>query len=92
MGGRTGEARVAVEATPRSQADEDLARAPFEPLLQLDGIVASVEDEQGGAPPLSSSYAGRSNALPARLPPRWRLAQGGRAPRPRGRPSSRARN
>ena len=35
--GRIREARVAVEAMPPSQADEDLARAPFEPPLQLDG-------------------------------------------------------
>src|SRR5215218_10290856 len=43
--GRIAVARVAVEATPRPQADEDLARAPFQPPLQLDGVVARIEDE-----------------------------------------------
>jgi hypothetical protein len=41
------QARVAVEAASRPQTEEDLARAPFEPLLHLDGIVARIEDEQG---------------------------------------------
>jgi hypothetical protein len=48
--GRIREARVAVEAPPRSQADEDLARTPFEPSLDLDRVVARVEDEQGDWP------------------------------------------
>src|SRR5215213_3444453 len=43
--GRIREARVTVEAPSRSQADEDLARAPLQPPLQLDGVVARVEDE-----------------------------------------------
>jgi hypothetical protein len=41
------EARVAVEALPRSQTDEDLARTPLQPPLQLYGVVSRVEDEQG---------------------------------------------
>jgi hypothetical protein len=32
-GGRTGEARITVEATPSPQTDEDLAGAVLEPLL-----------------------------------------------------------
>jgi hypothetical protein len=44
------EARVAVEAPSRSQADEDLAWAPLEPSLDLDRVVARVEDEQGDDP------------------------------------------
>jgi hypothetical protein len=48
--GRTREARIAVEATPGPQTDEDLAPAPLKPPLQLDGVVAGVEDEQGDAP------------------------------------------
>jgi len=44
--GRIREARIAVEASPRSQADEDLARAPLQPLLHLDRVVARVEDEK----------------------------------------------
>ena len=47
MRGRITEARVAVEATPCPQAHEDLARTPLEPPLQLHGVVARVEDEQG---------------------------------------------
>jgi hypothetical protein len=46
----TSEARISVEATPRPQTDEDLARNPLQSLLHLDGIVASVEDEQGSDP------------------------------------------
>src|SRR5919202_3604713 len=49
-GGRASEARIGVEATPRSQTDEDLARTPLQSLLHLDGIVARVEDEQGSDP------------------------------------------
>jgi hypothetical protein len=48
--GRIREARVAVEAPPCSQTDEDLARSPLQPLLQLHGIIAGVEDEQGSDP------------------------------------------
>src|SRR5215212_8257216 len=44
---RVAQARVAIEASPRSQTDEDLARTSLKPLLHLDGIVARVEDEQG---------------------------------------------
>ncbi len=47
MRGRIREARVAVEATPGAQADEDLARAPLQSLLHLHRIVAGIEDEQG---------------------------------------------
>jgi len=48
--GRIREARVTVEATPRSQTDEDLARACLEPSLDLDRVVARVEDEKGDNP------------------------------------------
>ena len=47
LGGRTGKAGIAKEAAPGAQTDEYLARAPFEPLLHLDGIVTRVEDEKG---------------------------------------------
>jgi hypothetical protein len=47
--GRAGEVRITVEATTCAQTDENLARATLKPLLQLDGIVARVEDEQGDA-------------------------------------------
>jgi hypothetical protein len=50
VGRRTSEARITVEAPPRPQTDEDLARRSLQPLLQLDGIVASVEDEQRRGP------------------------------------------
>jgi hypothetical protein len=43
---RVAEARIAVEAAPGSQADEDLARTPLKALLHLDGVVARIEDEQ----------------------------------------------
>jgi hypothetical protein len=46
---RLAQARVAVEAAPGAQADEDLARAPLQSLLHLDGIVARIEDEQRGS-------------------------------------------
>ena len=46
-GGRASEARIGVETAPRPQTDEDLARIPLQPLLQLHGIVAGVENEQG---------------------------------------------
>ena len=49
MRGRIGEARIAVEATPRPQADEDPARATLQRPLQLRGVVARAEDEQGTA-------------------------------------------
>jgi hypothetical protein len=45
--GRIREARVSVEAPPRAQAEEDLARTPLESSLDLDGVVTRVEDEQG---------------------------------------------
>jgi hypothetical protein len=48
--GWASEARISVEATPRPQADEDLARTPLKPLLELHRIVASVEDEQRSSP------------------------------------------
>jgi hypothetical protein len=48
--GRASEARIAVEATPRPQTDEDLARTSLQPLLELHRIVASVEDEQRSGP------------------------------------------
>jgi len=44
---RITEARVAVEATPRPQADEYLAWASLQGSLQLDWVVARVEDEHG---------------------------------------------
>jgi hypothetical protein len=48
--GRIREARIGVEAAPRSQTDEDLARASLEPSLDLDRVVASIEDEHGDWP------------------------------------------
>jgi len=48
--GRIREARVTVEASPRSQADEDLAWALLKPSLDLERVVASVEDKQGDDP------------------------------------------
>ena len=50
VGRRAGEARIGVEAATRSQPDEDLARIPLQSSLDLDGIVAGVEDEQGSGP------------------------------------------
>lgn len=50
VGGRTTEARIAVEATPRTQADEELAYGTLQSLLELDGVVSGVKDEQGDAP------------------------------------------
>jgi hypothetical protein len=44
---RVAEARIAVEAPPRSQAEEYLAWALLQCSLHLDGVVARVEDEQG---------------------------------------------
>jgi hypothetical protein len=44
------EARITVEAAPRPQPDEDLARISLEPLLELHRIVASVEYEQRSGP------------------------------------------
>ena len=57
---RVAEARVAVEAAPRSQTDEDLARTPLQPLLHLDGIVARIEDEQGSSVSFLARTTGRS--------------------------------
>jgi hypothetical protein len=48
--GWASEARISVEATPRPQADEDLACTSLEPLLELHRIIASVEDEQRSGP------------------------------------------
>src|SRR5918996_620934 len=48
--GRASEARISVEATPRPQAEEDLARISLEPLLELHRIISSVEDEQRSGP------------------------------------------
>jgi len=45
---RVAQARVAVEAAPGAQAEEDLARASLQSLLHLDGVVARIEDEQRG--------------------------------------------
>jgi hypothetical protein len=47
---RASEARISVEATPRPQANEDLARTSLESPLELHRIVASVEDEQRSGP------------------------------------------
>jgi hypothetical protein len=47
--GRTGKARIAEEAASCPQPDEDLARPILQYSLQLDGVVACVEDEQGNA-------------------------------------------
>src|SRR5215211_2695148 len=47
---RVAQARVAVEAAPRPQADEDLARTSLEPSLHLDRVVTRVEDEQRDDP------------------------------------------
>jgi hypothetical protein len=46
VGRWTSEARIGVEATPCPQTDEDLTRTSLQCLLHLDGVVASVEDEQ----------------------------------------------
>jgi hypothetical protein len=51
---RTSEARIAVEATPGAQTDENLAWSSLKSLLQLHRIVASVKDEQGSDPLLLS--------------------------------------
>jgi len=48
VGGRTSETWIGIEATPCPQTDEDLARrTALQSLLDLDGIVAGVENEQG---------------------------------------------
>src|SRR3712207_4363016 len=47
VGRWTSEARIGVEAASRSQTDKNMARNSLKSLLHLDGIVASVEDEQG---------------------------------------------
>src|SRR5215216_2621983 len=44
--GRASEARISVEATPRPQANEDLARTSLESPLELHRIVSSVKYEQ----------------------------------------------
>jgi hypothetical protein len=48
--GRIREARVAVEASPSAQTDEDLAWAPLKLSLDLDRVVARIEDKQGDDP------------------------------------------
>src|SRR5215210_1094572 len=63
MGGWTGEARIAEETTPRPQADEDLAPAPLQSPLQLHGVVAGVEDEQGSGPLLGRAAQERPHLL-----------------------------
>ena len=52
---RVAQTRVAVEAAPGAQAEEDLARAPLQSLLHLDGVVARIEDEQGNGPSFPES-------------------------------------
>ena len=47
---RVVQTRVAVEAATGAQAEEDLARAPLQSLLHLDGVLARIEDEQGNDP------------------------------------------
>jgi hypothetical protein len=61
---RITEARVAVEAPPGAQAEEDLARAPLELALQLDGVLAGIEDEQGNRELFSSEPAEQGLHLP----------------------------
>jgi hypothetical protein len=63
VGRWTSEARIGIEATPRPQTDEDLTRSPLQPLLHLDGIVASVEDEQGSDPLLRQPAEKRFHLL-----------------------------
>jgi hypothetical protein len=48
------EARIGVEAAASPQTDEDLAWDSLQPPLQLDGIIASVEDKQRSDPLLLS--------------------------------------
>jgi hypothetical protein len=44
---RIAQARIAVEATPGTQTEEDLAWAPLQCSLHLEGVLARVDDEQG---------------------------------------------
>ena len=44
---RVAQARVALEAPPRPQAEEDLAWAPLQCSVHLDAVLARLEDEQG---------------------------------------------
>jgi hypothetical protein len=88
MRGRIGEARIAVEATPRPQADEDLARATLQCPLQFDGVLTCVEDEQSEAASPSSSRPSKAPTCSAATTlASW--GQAGRAARPRGRSRSR---
>jgi hypothetical protein len=50
---RVAQARIAVEASPGTQTEEDLARTSFKSVLHLDGIVARVEYKQGTSGGLS---------------------------------------
>jgi len=45
VSGPLGEARVSIKATARPQADEELAHGAPDPLLELHGIIAGVENE-----------------------------------------------
>src|SRR3712207_150151 len=68
VGRWTSEARIGVEAASRSQTDKNLARNSLKSLLHLDGIVASVEDEQGNGPlPLSREAQKRFDLLGGHL-------------------------
>src|SRR3712207_6655533 len=68
VGRWTSEARIGVEAASRSQTDKNLARNSLKALLHLDGIVASVEDEQGNGPlPLSREAQKRFDLLGGHL-------------------------
>jgi hypothetical protein len=40
--------RIGIEVVPRAQPNQKLRSKPFEPLLELYGIVAGVEDEKRG--------------------------------------------
>src|SRR3712207_2094917 len=68
VGRWTSEARIGVEAASRSQTDKNLARNSLKSLLHLDGIVASVEDEQGNTALFPSAERHR-NALTCSAPP-----------------------
>jgi hypothetical protein len=77
---RVAQARVAVEAAPGAQAEEDLARAPLQSLLHLetgsyDGVVARIEDEQGKTVPPFPSPS-RSSTRPSPGPTQVGATQG----------------
>jgi hypothetical protein len=67
VGRWTSEARIGVEAASRSQTDKNLARNSLKSLLHLDGIVASVEDEQGSDPLLGRPAQKRFHLLGGHL-------------------------